>query len=1312
MVSISLYFKLDKNCVVLKHILLLLVTTILCSNSYGQGGNQSIARVWYDVLLNAIRTDFARPTVHARNLYHLSIAHYDAFHAYDPSKETFLLGKDLNGWSTPYEGVPNVEDIDSARHEAICYASYKLLYHRFQNSPGFSGVIVKMDSVMLSHDYGFDMVSTDYVNGGPREFGNYIASQIIGYGLQDGSNEQNNYGNLYYQSSNPPIEVEENGNPDIIDPNRWQAISLTTSIDQSGNPVASSPPHLSPEWGNVDPFSLDDSLITTFSRNSNDYNVFFDPGEPAYIDTTDTLGLSSLYKWNFCMVSVWQSHLDPNDGVMIDISPASRGGLSNYPQSKENHPAFYDFFDGGVQQATGHALNPVTGIPYDPQVVPMGDYGRVLAEFWADGIDSETPPGHWFEILHTVTDHPLFEKKWMGLGNTLSDLEYDVRSHFVLGGAMHDAAVTSWSIKGWYDYLRPVSAIRYMAELGQCSDTNLVNFHPGGIPLIPDYIELVNFGDPLVGSLNENYGKIKLYTWKGPDSISNPETDIAGVGWILAENWWPYQRPTFVTPPFAGYISGHSTFSRTAAEILTFMTGTPYFPGGMSEFFAEKNEFLEFEEGPSVDITLQWATYRDASDECSLSRIWGGIHPPVDDIPGRLIGQQIGEIAFNVGNNYISNKRPYISGLSSSDSILNISFINDVVNLEIIFDTLMDTLYHPQINYLSDNPLTNMFTETSSYWIDSSMFFVSYDINNYEEEFNQIVLQVDSALASNGIYQNAQLFVNPFIIDTRSPEIDSLTPSATLLNNINQDSLFFIYIEVSEYCDTSLVPSFNFIEPVGFSSLNSNTGLSFWQNESVYRAVFDIDDNDEIIDTVKVSVDNIHDLAGNEILVDTFLLDLEIDTKEPLLVDYQLNTFLLNRQNIGTNSLEVLLTFDKKMNVNDDPELRFNPSSINPSLLEYNSSSQWLTDTTCLIYYDLLNSSDEVFNINLLLDSLKDLSGNSPSPNIIENVLNIDTKRPVPITINPLNNPIYDGNTGASLFEVAVIYSESMDVNQIPVLNVIHQIDLSNSISYNAFEGVWQNDTVFIAKFNVYDENIEVDSIDITINFAKDEAGNPQTLTTFENTLQLDTKNPHPIVFNANTYSITNSTNNYSVLIVFNEDMNQAVSPGLVFSDLMANNALMFNPSLSQWYNENTYEKVYDINNVDLSIENVSVVLNEGYDIAGNNIVLDTMESTTSINLTQLGIENQNNKGKTLLVYPNPAYIGNYLHIASPFSGENAFAKVSITDLSGRAIQQSTIKAKNGIYYLLLGDLVQGIYIIEIKEGDSVFNKKILIKNE
>lgn len=234
----------------------------------------------------------------------------------------------------------------------------------------------------------------------------------------------------------------------------------------------------------------------------------------------------------------------------------------------------------------------------------------------------------------------------------MDNLEWDVKSYFILGGAMHDAAVAAWGIKGYYDFIRPVSAIRYIAGLGQSTDKNLPNYNKYGIPLVNGYVEVVEEGDSLAGLNNENVGKIKLYTWKGHSYIKDPEVDQAGVGWILAENWWPYQRPSFVTPPFAGYISGHSTYSRAAAEVMTQITGSEYFPGGYGEFFAPKNKFLVFEEGPSVDVKLQWATYRDASDQCSLSRIWGGIHPPSDDIPGRIIGEKIGKNAVEFAKKY------------------------------------------------------------------------------------------------------------------------------------------------------------------------------------------------------------------------------------------------------------------------------------------------------------------------------------------------------------------------------------------------------------------------------------------------------------------------------------------------------------------------------------------------------------------------------------------------------------------------------------------------------------------------------------
>jgi hypothetical protein len=211
-----------------------------------------------------------------------------------------------------------------------------------------------------------------------------------------------------------------------------------------------------------------------------------------------------------------------------------------------------------------------------------------------------------------------------------------------------------WGVKSWYDFIRPVSAIRSMADRGQSTNDALSNYSPDGIPLIDGYIEVVEEGDDLAGEENENVGKIKLYAWKGPDYIDDPATSYAGVGWILAENWWPYQRPGFITPPFAGYVSGHSTFSRAAAEILTMFTGDEYFPGGLGEFHFTQNEYLVFEDGPSMDVTLQWATYRDASDETSLSRIWGGIHPPIDDIPGRKMGIEIANEVFAHGSEYFS----------------------------------------------------------------------------------------------------------------------------------------------------------------------------------------------------------------------------------------------------------------------------------------------------------------------------------------------------------------------------------------------------------------------------------------------------------------------------------------------------------------------------------------------------------------------------------------------------------------------------------------------------------------------------------
>lgn len=616
-----------------------------------QAPEHSVARQWNEALLYAIRRDFARPTVHARNLFHSSAAMYDAWAVYDDVAKPFFLGREQrNGEVCEFDDSlrddyrESVAEDDAARERAretaISVAMHRLLSWRFASSPGFADSQNQFDSLLAELQVTYDEQDSDTSSLSAEALGNSLADCIIAFGLGDGSKEQTGYDNDFYQPVNASLDPNFTGNPTLADPDRWQPLMLNTFIDQSGNP-GDAPVFLSPEWGDVVPFALVNADISERQRDGNTFRVYLDPGAPAlHGDVGDD------YHWGHSVVALWSSHLDPADGVIWDISPASVGGTAALPESIADLRDFYNATDGGAQQ-TGHLLNPVTGSPYAENLVPRGDYTRVLAEFWADGPDSETPPGHWFSIFNeAVLDHPAFERRFEGTGDVLAPLEFEVRSYFLLGSAMHDAAIAAWSVKGWYDYIRPVSALRFMADNGQSSDPAAPNYHVDGIPLVEGSIELVEAGDFLAGNGGSNVGKIKVRAWRGPGFIRNPATDTAGVDWILLENWWPYQRPTFVTPPFAGYVSGHSTFSRAAAEILTRLTGDEFFPGGLAEFVAPQDDFLVFEQGPSVEVVLQWATYRDASDQTSLSRIWGGIHPPVDDVPGRRMGIEVADKVF------------------------------------------------------------------------------------------------------------------------------------------------------------------------------------------------------------------------------------------------------------------------------------------------------------------------------------------------------------------------------------------------------------------------------------------------------------------------------------------------------------------------------------------------------------------------------------------------------------------------------------------------------------------------------------------
>ena len=568
----------------------------------------SIARQWNELVLEAIRKDYAFPTVHARNLHHVSVAMWDAWAVFDEHARPVLARERAASG-----------DVAAARRAAISHAAYRVLRARYRTSPGAASTLPRFDELFAA--LGYDRGDVRLAGTDPAAVGNRIAKLVLDHGYRDGADELGGYAfERGYRPVNPPLVVLEPGTSLVVDPNRWQPLSLRRRLDQAGN-VQPGPVQrfLGSHWGQVTPFAL-------AAADLDAPGVYHDPGPPPYLGGAR----SAEYQETFLEVIRYGATLTPDDGVLIDISPGARGNNSL-----------------GANDGTGHPRNPVTGQPYAPNVVRRGDWSRVIAEFWADGPDSELPPGHWNTLANYVTDHPLLERRLGGSGPRLDPLEWDVKLYLALNGALHDAAIAAWGIKGHYDYVRPITAIRLLAELGQSSDPGLPAYHQYGMPLEPGLAELITAASAAPGErhahLAEFVGQIAVLGWRGrpaqPDSYG-------GVGWVRGVEWLPYQRDTFVTPPFAGYVSGHSTFSRAAAEVLASVTGSEVFPGGLGEFVAPAHEFLVFESGPSATLALQWATYYDAADEAALSRLYGGIHPRVDDLPGRRLGARIGKAAF------------------------------------------------------------------------------------------------------------------------------------------------------------------------------------------------------------------------------------------------------------------------------------------------------------------------------------------------------------------------------------------------------------------------------------------------------------------------------------------------------------------------------------------------------------------------------------------------------------------------------------------------------------------------------------------
>lgn len=224
----------------------------------------------------------------------------------------------------------------------------------------------------------------------------------------------------------------------------------------------------------------------------------------------------------------------------------------------------------------------------------LTDEQKMIAEYWADGPRTETPPGHWNVLAGHVSrrDHH---------GNDAGGVASDVKMFFALNNAMLDAGIAAWDNKVAFDSVRPITAIR------------------------------------------SRFRGLKVLAWGGP---------YQGTKLINGEDWLPYQASTFPTPPFAEYSSGHSNFSNAAAQVLRSFTGSDTF--GMSVTLPAGSSTVEPRAVPARDVTLSWPTFSAAAAQAGISRRYGGIHFEQGDIDARVTGRTCGKQAWDKAVSYFT----------------------------------------------------------------------------------------------------------------------------------------------------------------------------------------------------------------------------------------------------------------------------------------------------------------------------------------------------------------------------------------------------------------------------------------------------------------------------------------------------------------------------------------------------------------------------------------------------------------------------------------------------------------------------------
>jgi hypothetical protein len=317
---------------------------------------QSVARLWDETAVLALRDGGAATPVQARDLFDLSAVMWDA-----------------------YSRAARGADVQTARETAISYAAYRLLVWRASFGSNLSKTFTLLTDRLQSLCYspGF----TDTAGDSPAGLGNRIAAAAIAAGRHDGSLEALHYVDASYVPMNGPLVVSEAGST-VHDATFWQPLALGQIAANGLAPIpAKIQSFVGAQWGHV----------RTFAKGRP-----IDPGPPPFGDPSaasykhavvavirassgrgTAIVSSSPVDWNARANAVRSSSLQRDvklylalNGALNDAAVAAFGAKRTYQSPRPISMIRYLAFQGQSSDPKAPSYN-AAGLPLVPGLIEL-----------------------------------------------------------------------------------------------------------------------------------------------------------------------------------------------------------------------------------------------------------------------------------------------------------------------------------------------------------------------------------------------------------------------------------------------------------------------------------------------------------------------------------------------------------------------------------------------------------------------------------------------------------------------------------------------------------------------------------------------------------------------------------------------------------------------------------------------------------------------------------------------------------------------------------------------------------------------------